>query len=87
MTNSFGFRLLRLLRKERNIVSSLTSLGFNASEAIDILTHPSISQAQASTGTLDNMFDASDRIEGGNVIVWWNDLENDTRQVFYFKSV
>lgn len=72
--------LLRVLRKERQVVDALTSLGIAPHEALDVLTHPSLTAAQGSSGVLDGLFDASDRPEGGDVIIWWNNLETDTRQ-------
>ena len=72
--------LLRLLRKERHIMRSLASLGLSPSQSVDFLTHRIIYSAQQdSAGHLDGIFDASDRPEGGNVIVWWNDLTKDSR--------
>jgi UDP-glucose:glycoprotein glucosyltransferase len=71
--------LLRLVRKERTVMMSLTSLGLSREEALDLLTHPAVSAAQGDAGVLDNVFDASDRPENGEVIVWWNDLEKDHR--------
>ncbi|KZT24849.1 glycosyltransferase family 24 protein [Neolentinus lepideus HHB14362 ss-1] len=75
--NPFG--LLKLLRKERALVTSLTSLGLTPTQALDLLTHPAIATAQGGSDVLDGIFDASDRPEGGDVIVWWNDLEKDGR--------
>lgn len=60
---------------------SLMSLGLNSTQAVDLLTHRTIAQAQASGGVLDGLFDASDRAEGGEVIGWLNDIENDERYV------
>lgn len=79
----FAYRLLRVMRKERRIVGSLTELGLNRQEAIDVLTHPIIGGGDnGETGvSLDGMFDASDRPEGGDIIVWWNDFEKDRRLV------
>ncbi|KAK7047284.1 killer toxin resistant protein [Paramarasmius palmivorus] len=91
--NPFG--LLRLLKKEREILRTLTSLGpindnqspwLSNGQAVDLLTHPKIAAAQTEGGNsvTDGLVDASDRIEsgddkGGKVIVWWNDLESDKR--------
>lgn len=72
-------RLLRLLRKERSLIHSLTSLGLTSSQAVELLTHPAIAAAQNDNGAVDAMFDASDRPEEGGVIVWWNDIEKDKR--------
>ncbi|KAL5522625.1 hypothetical protein ACEPAG_8642 [Sanghuangporus baumii] len=72
--------ILRLLRKERGVMQSLTSLGLSAGQAVEPLTHKAIGRAQADNAdVLDSMFDASDRPEGGDVIVWWNDLTKDSR--------
>ena len=76
--------LLRTLRKERKTMESLTAVGLTSSQAFELLTHPSISASQSQSGVLDGIFDASDRPEGGNIIVWWNDFENDSRQVWRF---
>jgi len=72
-------RLLRLFRKERSIVLSLTSLGLTPSQAVDLLTHPAIGAAQTDKSVVDGLFDASDRPEEGGVIVWWNDMEKDKK--------
>ncbi|KAF8069177.1 glycosyltransferase family 24 protein [Lyophyllum atratum] len=75
--NPFG--LLRLLKKERSAMLSLTSLGISRAEAFHLLTHPSVADAQTGSDVLDGLFDASDRPEGGDVIIYWNDFEEDTR--------
>lgn len=75
--NPFG--LLRILRKERGIMKSLTSIGLDKTEAIDLLNHPAITSAQGISPVLDGMFDASDRTEEGGVIIWWNNIEKDSR--------
>ena len=79
-TKACRISLLRLLRKERSIVSSLTALGISRSEALELLSHPAIGASQ-SNSVLDGIFDSSDRIEGGGVITWWNDFEKDKRYV------
>ena len=71
--------LLRLIRKERNLMLSLTSLGLTRNQAVELFTQPTVSAAQNDNGQLDGVFDASDRPEGGGVIVWWNDMEKDKR--------
>ncbi|KAI0628063.1 glycosyltransferase family 24 protein [Trametes polyzona] len=75
--NPFG--LLKAIRKERGTMLSLLSLGLSPAQAIDLLTHRTLAQAQTTGGVLDGRFDASDRAEGGGVIGWLNDLENDER--------
>jgi UDP-glucose:glycoprotein glucosyltransferase len=71
--------LTRLLRKERAILGHLTKLGLTAAQAIDLLTHDAITQSQAGSVVTEGMFDASDRREGGDTILWWNDIEKDRR--------
>lgn len=72
--------LLRQLRKERGVMQSLTSLGLSQEQAIELLTHPNISSAQRKGGGItDGLFDASDRQEGGELIVYWNDMNKDKR--------
>jgi hypothetical protein len=73
--------LLRLLKKERTTISSLTALGLERSQAFDLLTHPEVSESQKGGAVLDGLFDASDRVEEGDVVVWWNDMEKDSRWV------
>ena len=60
---------------------SLTSLGLTYAQALEFLTHPTIAAAQSDKNVLDGIFDASDRQEGGDVVVWWNDIEKDQRYV------
>ena len=55
----------------------MTSLGLTAEQAVDLVSHESILNAQREKGAVEDVFDASDREEGGDVIIWWNDLEKD----------
>ncbi|OBZ72146.1 UDP-glucose:glycoprotein glucosyltransferase, partial [Grifola frondosa] len=73
------YYLLRSLRKERHMMLVLTSLGLSPGQAMELLTHPAISSTQSESGVLDGRFDASDRPEEGDVIVWLNDFEKDER--------
>lgn len=73
------FSLLRLMKKEKGMISSLTRLGLSRGEALDLLTNPELAAAQSDKGMLDGLYDASDRPEGGDVIVYWNDIEKDSR--------
>ncbi|KAJ7264047.1 glycosyltransferase family 24 protein [Mycena haematopus] len=81
--------LLRLVRREREVMEALTDaeLGLGREEALRLLTHPAVSAAQGEAGALDGVFDASDRPEGGEVIVWWNDLEKDSRYANWSPSI
>ncbi|KIY49922.1 glycosyltransferase family 24 protein [Fistulina hepatica ATCC 64428] len=71
--------LLRLMRKERKIMESLTLLGLSSGQAIELLTHRALAAAQNRPPVLEGIFDASDRLEGGDVIQWWNNIEKDQR--------
>jgi UDP-glucose:glycoprotein glucosyltransferase len=67
------------MRRERGVVRALTGLGLSSLEAIDLLTHDSLAQAHSAGSFLDGFFDASDRPEGGDLVMWWNDIEKDSR--------
>jgi UDP-glucose:glycoprotein glucosyltransferase len=58
---------------------SLTSLGLAPGEAFELLTYPSFETSSQSGGVPENLFDASDRAEGGSLSFWWNDIEKDSR--------
>ena len=55
---------------------SLTSLGLLPGEAFELLTHPSFESSSQGGGATENVFDASDRAEGGDLAFWWNDTAN-----------
>lgn len=58
---------------------SLTSLGLLPGEALNLITHPSIWTPASKSGVINDLFDASDRPEGGDLVFWWNDIEKDNR--------
>jgi UDP-glucose:glycoprotein glucosyltransferase len=72
-----AFNLLSVMRRERSLVTSLRKLGLTNHEAVMFLSHPTIA-AKIEVGT-KNRFDIRDDSEGGNVVIWLNDLEKDTR--------
>jgi UDP-glucose:glycoprotein glucosyltransferase len=72
-----AFNLLSVMRRERNLISALRSLGLTNPEAVKFLSHTSIAE-KIEVGTT-NRFDIRDDPEGGQVIIWLNDLEKDTR--------
>jgi UDP-glucose:glycoprotein glucosyltransferase len=57
----------------------LTSLGLLPGEAFELVTHPSFGTASPRAEVIDDLFDASDRAEDGDLIFWWNDIEKDVR--------
>lgn len=87
------FTLLKKMRKERKTVASIMALGLNSTQAIDILSHSAIGAAFAteagpastprgmmiSIDSLGEFFDASDRQESSQAILYWNNVEKDTR--------
>lgn len=72
-----AFNLLSVMRRERNLIFSLRKLGLSSNEAVMFLSHEKIAE-KIEVGT-KNRFDIRDDVEGGDVIIWLNDLENDTR--------
>lgn len=92
------FALLRIMRKERQFVLDVEQLDQNISikQAREILMHKGIGAA-AKTGvaadgrvtaeSLGEIFDASDREEGGDLILWWNDLTKDKRYSKWSKDI
>lgn len=69
--------ILDLLRSERKLINGVRDLGLTGTEAIKLLTHEAIATVQAEGEP--QRFDWRDEIEGGNVIIWMNDLEKDKR--------
>jgi UDP-glucose:glycoprotein glucosyltransferase len=88
------FALLRLMRQERQYIVDLLSLSIHMTgkEARDILIggsprSPSPSRDRIGGDALGELYDSTDRDEGGQVILWWNDLEKDRRYKSWSKSV
>ncbi|KAI4906206.1 hypothetical protein J4E90_010789 [Alternaria incomplexa] len=69
------FSLLAHLRRERKLINGIRSQGLSGSEVISLLSHDSIAQTQADAEP--QRYDFRDATEGGNVILWLNDIEND----------
>ena len=72
-----AYSLIEHLRRERNLVASFRELGFSNAEAIQLLTHPANADAQQSVEAM--RYDWRDENEGGNVIIWLNDIAKDKR--------
>ncbi|EEB09369.1 UDP-glucose-glycoprotein glucosyltransferase Gpt1 [Schizosaccharomyces japonicus yFS275] len=72
-----AFSLLSMLRSERAIVNDLKKLGLSPHEAQQVLCSDKF--GRDSNEIVLPKFDYRDDTEGGNVIVWANDLENDPR--------
>jgi UDP-glucose:glycoprotein glucosyltransferase len=72
-----AFSLLDHMRRERALVGSFHNMDLTSEEAIKLLTHPAIAEAQTDLDT--QRYDWRDQTEGGNVIIWLNDIEKDKR--------
>jgi UDP-glucose:glycoprotein glucosyltransferase len=72
-----AYAMLEHLRRERKLIKSARDLGLSGKEAVQFLSHPSI--AAASSGQEPQRYDWRDELEGGNVIIWMNDIEHDKR--------
>ena len=73
------FSVLNKLRSEREIMGQLTELGLSPKQALDVLSSKHVQKSLSQGTVLDGVFDASDRAEGGDVVIWLNDLEKDER--------
>ncbi|KAF2203909.1 UDP-glucose:glyco protein glucosyltransferase precursor [Delitschia confertaspora ATCC 74209] len=71
------FSLLEHLRRERKLINGVRSLGLSAPDAISLLSHSAITETQ--TEDEPQRYDFRDEIEGGNVIIWLNDIEKDKK--------
>ena len=72
-----AFSLVEHLKKERALINQIRDLGFSASEGIKVLSHSIVTQAQIDDEP--QRYDWRDEIEGGDVIMWLNDIEKDKR--------
>lgn len=72
-----AFSLLEHLRRERKMINSVRELGLNGQQAIDLLSHEAITASQFDQEM--PRYDWRDENEGGNVIMWLNDIEKDKR--------
>ena len=72
-----AFALLTQMRRERSIVGNLRGLGLSGKEAVSLLSHSAIAESKGKKGS--QRYDYRDGNEGGNVIIWLNDIEKDKR--------
>ncbi|KZV60831.1 hypothetical protein PENSPDRAFT_693925 [Peniophora sp. CONT] len=72
---------------QRYVIASLEDLGLSADTAFKLLANPRIDAAYSSTDILEGLFDASDRSEDGDLILWLNDIETDERYSSWKPSV
>ncbi|KAF2244725.1 glycosyltransferase family 24 protein [Trematosphaeria pertusa] len=71
------FTLLEHLRRERNLINGVRSQGLSGPDAISLLSHSAITESQ--TEDEPQRYDFRDTMEGGNVIIWMNNIEKDSR--------
>ena len=77
-------KMKRVLRKEKEWVRALESLGLSRQEAVRVVSDSggedgNSKTSQGSPEILDGRVDASDRPEGGDIVLWWNNIEEDER--------
>lgn len=72
-----AFSMVERLRDERKLINSAKELGLTGQEAIRLLSHEAISEAASNQEP--QRYDWRDEIDGGNVIMWLNDVEHDKR--------
>jgi len=69
--------LLAHLRRERILVNRIRSQGLSGPDTIALLSHPAIAETQ--TGNEPQRYDFRDATEGGNIIIYMNNIEKDSR--------
>ena len=72
-----AYALLDRLRHERKLMKSFRDIGFAAQEAISLISHSALAETAQKNDV--QRYDYRDTSEGGNVIIWLNDLEKDKR--------
>jgi UDP-glucose:glycoprotein glucosyltransferase len=72
-----AFSLLAHLRRERKLINGIRALGFSGLEAVNLLSHSTITASMIDDEP--QRYDFRDEIEGGGVIMWLNDIEKDKR--------
>jgi len=80
-----AYAMLEHLRRERKLINSAIDLGFTGEEAIRFMSHTAISEAQNDQDS--QRYDWRDDAEGGNVILWMNDIEKDKRYADWPETV
>jgi UDP-glucose:glycoprotein glucosyltransferase len=71
------YSLLAHLRRERNLINGIRSQGLSASDVVALLSHEAIGATQ--TEDEPQRYDFRDEAEGGDVIIYLNNIEKDSR--------
>jgi UDP-glucose:glycoprotein glucosyltransferase len=79
------YSLLEHLRRERKMINGVRELGLSGPEAIDLLSHEAITASSIDQEA--QRYDWRDDTEGGDVIMWLNDIEKDKRYSEWSDSV
>ena len=72
-----AYSLIDILRKERSLITRLKAIGLSSTEAIDLLSHEVLAQAQAEDQP--QRYDWRSEASSDEIIIWLNDIEKDTR--------
>jgi UDP-glucose:glycoprotein glucosyltransferase len=72
-----AYTLLEHLRRERKMINSVRDLGLSGPQAVELLSHEAITASQVDQEP--QRYEWRDNLEGGNVIMWLNDIEKDKR--------
>ena len=72
-----AFALLDKLRHERKLMRGFRDIGLTPSEAVSLISHAALEEAREKSEL--QRYDYRDGPEGGNVIIWLNDIEKDKR--------
>jgi UDP-glucose:glycoprotein glucosyltransferase len=72
-----AFSLLEHLRRERKLMNKFRDLGLSANDAVKLLSHRLLTDAQA--GGEEQRYDYRDDLEENQAIIWMNNLEKDSR--------
>ncbi|TKA54389.1 hypothetical protein B0A55_13077, partial [Friedmanniomyces simplex] len=80
-----AYSLLEYLRRERKMINSVRELGLSGPEAINLLSHEAITASAVDQEA--QRYDWRDDNEGGNIIMWMNDIEKDKRYMEWPSSI
>ncbi|CBX94261.1 hypothetical protein IAQ61_006372 [Plenodomus lingam] len=69
--------LLAHLRRERKLINGIRNQGLSGPDTISLLSHQAIAETQ--TEDEPQRYDFRDAAEGGNVIIYMNNIEKDSR--------
>jgi len=80
-----AYSLLDTLRKERKLISRLRDIGLSSTDAVHLLSHEVLAQAQSDDQP--QRYDWRSDSDSDEVIIWLNDIEKDVRYSKWSKSL